>query len=152
MLDHDGDAGNQVIWFTMGAADDDDRFDQTPISFQVIDDWMRNLAADPEAEVETNKPSRAVDTCFDVAGNVIASGDAVWNGILDDAAPEACTEQFPVFSTSHIVAGAPISGDVFKCELKPLDRALADGTFGSWTPTSVQTVRLHQIFPEGVCA
>ena len=32
-------------------------------------------------------------------------------------------------STSRIVAGAPVTGDVFACDLKPVSEAIADGTF-----------------------
>ena len=38
MLDADGDAGNQVIWFT--DARPARAFDQTPMAFEVMDEWM----------------------------------------------------------------------------------------------------------------
>lgn len=151
MLNHDGDASNQVVWFTMGAASSGDRFDQTPMAFEVIDEWMRNIAADPNGGVAANKPARATDSCFDVNGNLIYSGSDAWTGILDDGPAGTCTEQFPVFSTSRIVAGAPITGDVFKCELKSVDEAIADGTYGSWTPAAGEQTALESIFPTGVC-
>ena len=42
LLNFDGDASNQVIWFT-----DLEQFDQTPMAFEVIDEWMRNIEARP---------------------------------------------------------------------------------------------------------
>src|SRR5574342_125472 len=63
MLDFDGDAGNQVIWFTDGRPAV--AFDQTPLAFEVIDEWMANIAAHPEHTVAENRPARAVDSCFD---------------------------------------------------------------------------------------
>ena len=150
MLNHDGDASNQVIWFT-DAIDGRPEFDQTPMAFEVIDKWMRNIADNPRQGVAGNKPARAVDSCFDVEGNLIYSGEDAWSGILDDAAGGPCTGNFPVYSTSRIVAGAPITGDVFKCELKPVSEALHDGTYGDWEPTSAEIARIEAIFPTGVC-
>ncbi len=151
LLNHDGDASNQVIWFTDAIAGSP-RFDQTPMAFEVIDEWMANIAANPDGGVAGNKPDRAVDTCFDVTGEVIHAGDDAWAGILDGGADGPCSQQFPPFSTSRIVAGAPITGDVFKCGLKSVADAIADGTYGSWTPTAEQQAQLEAIFPEGVCS
>lgn len=77
----------------------------------------------------------------------------MWAGILDDGADGACTELFPTFTTSRIEAGAPINGDVFKCETKPLATALDDGTFGDRAEqfTEAQLDRLGRTFPDGVC-
>ena len=55
LLSHDGDASNQVVWFT-AIADGEPRFDQTPEAFQVIDEWMGNIQAQPELGVAGNKP------------------------------------------------------------------------------------------------
>ncbi|MDF1597022.1 MAG: DUF6351 family protein [Acidimicrobiia bacterium] len=146
LLNHDGDASNQVIWFT-----DDGVFDQTPMAFEVIDEWMANIAADPKRRVAVNKPAAAVDSCFDSSGNLIYAGDDAWSGILDGGAQGTCTAQFPIFSTSRIVAGAPITGDVFKCELQSIESAIASGIYGSWTPNTAEVAQLNAIFPTGVC-
>ncbi len=150
LLNHDGDASNQVIWFT-DAIEGQPRFDQTPMAFEVIEEWMTNIAANPKAGVAGNKPARAIDSCFDADGNLIHAGNDAWSGILDDSAVGPCTERFPIFSTSRIVAGGPITGDVFKCDLKPVSEAIADGTYGPWIPTADQGARLEAIFPDGVC-
>ena len=49
MLNFDGDASNQVIWFT--DARPARLSDQTPMALEVIDEWMANIAAQPEAGV-----------------------------------------------------------------------------------------------------
>jgi hypothetical protein len=149
MLDFDGDAGNQVIWFT--DARPQVAFDQTPEALLVIDQWMANIAADPEQGVAGNKPQLAVDRCFDTLGNEIARGDHVWDGILDDQPPGPCTGLFPIYSTSRIVAGAPITGNVYACRLQPVAAAIARGGYGDWQPTAAQRHRLEEIFPTGVC-
>lgn len=149
MLDADGDASNQVIWFL------DARpalaTDVTPLAFRVVDEWMANLQAHPELGVAGARPAMATDACFSTDGDLIASGEGVWAGILDDAAPGACTEQFPVYSTSRREAGAPIEGDVWMCALQPVARAVRSGTYGDWKPTRAQQQRLQEIFPTGVC-
>jgi hypothetical protein len=144
-----GNADKQVIWFTdarPGVA-----FDQTPEAFEVIDEWMANLRANPSAGVAANKPPRAVDRCFTTAGVEIASGDHVWDGVLDSNPPGACTQQFPLYKTSRRVAGGPFEGGVFKCALKSVASAIADGDYGSWVPSVAEQARLEQIFPDGVC-
>ncbi len=150
LLDWDGDASNQVIWFTdveLGGP----RFDQTPMAFAVIDEWMRNIEANPDGGVAGNKPAAAVDSCFDSAGELIHAGHDAWAGILDDAPAGPCTQQFPTYTTSRIVAGGPITGDVFKCALQPLDAAVAGGMYGNVAFDPAQLATLAAIFPTGVC-
>ncbi|MEX1309228.1 MAG: DUF6351 family protein, partial [Candidatus Sulfomarinibacteraceae bacterium] len=147
--DFRGDSDNQVIWFTdaLGGT----QFDQTPEALEVMDEWMTNILANPALGVAGNKPARAVDRCFDTFGNEIAAGDDVWDGILDDSPPGDCTVLFPVYGTSRIVAGGPFKGSIFKCELKSVGKAIADGDYGVWAPTAAERALLHQIFPAGVC-
>ena len=124
---------------------------QTPEAFEVIDEWMANLREHPWRGVARNKPPRAVDRCFTTAGVEIAAGDHVWDGILDDEPPGACTQVFPLYSSSRRVAGGPFEGGVFKCGLQSVDEAIAAGVYGSWAPSAAERDRLLQIFPEGVC-
>jgi hypothetical protein len=149
MLNFDGDASNQVIWFT--DARPARASDQTPQAFQVMDDWLANIRANPEDGIAGNKPAAAVDSCFATDGSLIYSGGDAWAGILDSAPAGRCTQTFPLFSTSRIVAGGPIEGGVFKCALKPVATALADGTYSPWVPNATDAARLAQIFPAGVC-
>ena len=149
MLNADGDASNQVIWFT--DARPAVAFDQTPMAFEVIDEWMANIAANPRRGVARNKPERAVDSCFATDGSLIASGRRVWNGVLDDRRPGECTQRFPIYSSSRRVAGGPFEGGVWKCQLQSVDRAIARGVYGSWQPTAEERARLEQVFPDGVC-
>ena len=150
LLNHDDDASNQVVWFT-DVDEDIPRFDQTPMAFETIDTWMRNIAAHPDLSVAGNKPEDAVDSCFDAAGNLIHAGPDAWNGILDDQPKGPCTTRFQLYSTSRIVAGAPITGDVFKCELQSIDAAIEKGLYGSWEISPTDRERLTEIFPDGVC-
>jgi len=144
-----GDHDNQVIWFT--AANPVPLFDQTPEAFAVIDEWMENLRNNPGLGVAGNKPTLAVDRCFDILGNEIASGDDVWDGILNDDPPGACTQAFPPHRSSRIMAGGPIEGGIFKCGLQSVDDAIDAGAYGTWVPNTTERARLMQIFPQGVC-
>ena len=150
MLNYDGDASNQVIWFEdtgpTGTA-----VDKTPLAFEVMDDWLANIRANPDRSVAANKPPGAVDSCFRSDGSLLYAGNDAWAGILDSRPAGPCTQTFPLFSTSRIVAGGPIEGGVFKCALKPLATALVDGTYAPWIPGAADVARLAQIFPDGVC-
>ena len=146
MLNFDGDASNQVIWFAQIGVPD-----KTPLAFEVVDEWLANIRAHPGAGVAANKPPGAVDSCFILDSPGSYSGPDVWAGILDSRPKGPCTSAFPLFSTSRIVAGGPIEGGVFKCALKALATALTDGTYAPWIPDATDAARLAQIFPAGVC-
>jgi hypothetical protein len=149
MLNYDGRASNQVIWFTDGRPAI--AFDQTPMALEVIDEWLANIRANPRRGVSRNKPARAVDSCFNTLGSLIDSGSDAWAGILDDRPAGTCTQTFPLFRTSRIVSGGPIEGSIFKCALQPVTRAIAKGLYAPWLPSAEDVARLQQIFPEGVC-
>jgi hypothetical protein len=146
MLDYDGNASNQVIWFT-DVADPNHIFDQTPEALDVMDAWMQNILAHPEKSVAENKPPLATDRCFDANGVEIASGPHVWDGILDYNPPGICTQHFKIYGTSCQVAGGPSKGSIFKCQLISVSDAMARGDYGIWTPDASQTAILERIFP-----
>jgi Tannase-like family of unknown function (DUF6351) len=135
MLDADGRASNQVIWFSQVG---DDRSAE---AFEVIDEWL----------LGGRRPARAVDRCFTAAGVEIARGPHAWDGILDRRPDGPCTEAFPVYSTSRIVAGGPLRGGVYKCALQSVRRAVARGVYGSVRIDAEARGRLEEIFPDGVC-
>ena len=152
ILNHDGDASNQVIWFTDArGVGGSERFDQTPEALAVMDEWMQNIRQHPNRSVAKNKPALAVDRCFDAQGEEIAAGEGVWDGILDDGAAGSCTDHFPIYATSRIIAGNGIEGGVFKCALQSIDEAIAAGVYGQWNPDAADVAMLQAIFPNGVC-
>jgi hypothetical protein len=150
MLDYDGNASNQVIWFT-DVTDPSHPYDQTPDALEVMDNWMKNILAHPEKSVAQNKPPLATDRCFDASGAEIASGLNVWDGILNNNPPGICTQRFKIYGTSRQVAGGPFKGSIFKCQLIGVSEAIARGDYGVWNPDAVQTALLMKIFPQGVC-
>lgn len=132
------EAKNQVVWFTQT---DPDLVRAVVKAVGVMDRYLTEKAAPPEF----------ADTCFGAQGAVLASGPGVWDGILDSKAPGACTRAYPLYSSPRMVAGDGIRGDLFKCALKPVAAALADGTYGAVRFTTAQQVWLGRIFPNGVC-
>lgn len=155
-----GHSDNQVIWFTdtrpTDTSDPDrprprEEFDHTWLALEVLHEWLENIRDNPDRSIAENKPAQAADSCFETQGDLIASGDDVWDGIIDNNPDGACTSRFPTYTTSRMVAGGPIEGSIFKCALKPVATALNDGTYGSWVPNSAEVARLNEIFPQGVC-
>jgi len=153
-----GTTDNLVIWFTdtmppapPGAPPNPPQADKNIFAFNVMNQWMANIRAHPELGIAGNRPADAVDSCFDVNGTRIAHGPTVWDGILDNKAPGECTRLFPLFTNSRIVAGAPFEDGIYKCALKSVDAALADGTYQPWNPDAASVAKLKQIFPQGVC-
>lgn len=146
IIDAIGHADHHVVWFF-----GDDRGAQTQLqhAFDVMDEWLANI--DTGQDLVEAKPSSAVDTCWDNDGDVIASGDDVWAGVLDDGPQGECTSTYPPFTTSRIEAGGPITGDVWKCRTMPVETAVHEGIYGDWEPSEDNLSRLQEIFPDGVC-
>lgn len=150
VLDAMGHSGNLAVWFTdttPGVA----KASQTLEALAVMDEWLANIRANPRLSVAQNRPARAADACFDLQGQRIAQGDGVWSGILDGRPAGACTQRFAIYGTSRTVAGAPIQGGIYRCALKPVERAVADGSYAPWVPTAADIAVLQQIHPQGVC-
>lgn len=151
ILQAQGHAEHHVIWMTQTRGTGPD-FDQTPLALDVMDEWLANLRAHPERGVGANRPPRALDSCFEADGGLMHAGAGVWDGAIDRSKPRgACTAAFPLYTTSRIVAGAPLEGGIFKCALKSVDRALVDGTYGATVFNAAQKARLKTIFASGVC-
>ena len=161
-----GDHDNQLIWFTDGRPARN--WDQTPMALDVLEKWITTMLDDPtlsagEArEIIDDTVPLATDACFETDGDLITAGPAVWEGAMEAGAPQGpCTAQFPLYSTSRIEAGAPITGDVFSCGdagdasiergLVDVEFAVSSGLYGLWRPTPAQVDRLKEIFPDGVC-
>ena len=115
----------------------------------VMDEWMRNIRANPHRSIRKNRPARAVDSCFDVNGQLIYTGYDAWNGILDDKAAGPCTQRFPLYSTTRIVAGAPLEGGIFRCALEPVERAVVDDAYQPRSLTAEQNVATEKDLPAG---
>ncbi|GAA5444825.1 hypothetical protein Misp06_03017 [Microbulbifer sp. NBRC 101763] len=141
-----GHADNHLIWVS--------HKDHNPVdeALDIVDRWMQNIINNPSKGVVGNRPEGANDRCFDREGNVLAAGPEVWNGEWNGLASGKCMREYPIHSTSRQVAGAPITDDIFKCALQPVERALAKGVYGPHTEEITGRIDdLLRIFPTGVC-
>ena len=166
-----GHSDNQVIWFLDARPGEDPAATDAlhDEGFRVMDEWVLNILANPGTSVADARPTEAVDRCWSTNGTEIASGDDVWSGAeelvltgagawtgsapteVDGVPVGACSAAFPMHSTSRVIAGGPITNDVYKCHTKSVAQAIADGDYGAWEPTAEQQARLEEIHPEGVC-
>ncbi len=144
LLREQGHADNQLIWINRKPHDFE------PEAFAVIDNWMQKIRANPGLSVVENKAKGAVDKCVDKKGNVIAAGPDVWNGSWNRKPEGLCSAAYPVFSDSRQQAGADIAGDVLKCHLQPVRKAMTRGVYGA-VNMKPWLKQLEAIFPDGVC-
>ncbi|MCZ2860132.1 DUF6351 family protein [Blastococcus sp. VKM Ac-2987] len=109
-----------------------------------MDAWLTALGEDrsdaPEAvKVLRAKPDDLVDACWTADGTKIEE-PATYS---DEG---RCNELFPPHSGPRIAAGGPLSDDVWKCQLTPVDPSGYAVSF-----TDAELDRLREIFPDGVC-
>ncbi|MBZ5623257.1 MAG: DUF6351 family protein [Acidobacteriia bacterium] len=106
--------------------------------------WLDALTQDKSGassadKVAHAKPAAAVDGCWANDGTRIDE-PATLDG------PGKCNELYPSHLTPRLVAGAPLTDDVMKCQLKPIDPRDYKVAF-----TAAELAELSQIFPGGVC-
>jgi hypothetical protein len=116
-----------------------------------MDRWLSTIALDesdaPLAEkVVRAKPESLVDSCWDAEGNQIVEPQRYDTGRLFDNTEGRCNQLYPPHTGPRMVAGGPLTNDVLKCQLKPLDPADYRVVF-----TEAEWARLQRIFPTGVC-
>ena len=131
-----GRSDNTVIWTASSF---------TPINstLDTMNTWLDAMAADPAPlsidKVVRHKPAEAVDTCWDASGVKIVEPASF-------TANNRCNALYPIHSEPRLVAGAPLTNDVMKCQLKPIDFSEYKVTF-----TGAQKARMKAAFPTGVC-
>jgi hypothetical protein len=132
-----GNHDNQVIWTGPAPLVGDSQFAKQGLT--VMDQWLSAIEADHSGlplatKVVRDKPAAAHDKCTD--GN----GDELPN-------QQACQTIYPFYQEPRMVAGEPFTGDVLKCQLKPLDKS----DFYPLQFTDAQWAQLQQTYPSGVC-
>lgn len=134
----DGRVDNQIIW-TAGLTGTN----LAVLSLELMNRWLDAIAADPAPpgldKVARTRPADAADACFDATGHRIVE-PATYDG------PGVCNTLYPNHSMPRLSAGMPLTNDIKKCQLKPID----SGDYAvPFTPS--EAARLRTIFPEGVC-
>jgi hypothetical protein len=130
-----GTHANQVIW--TGAIPLQGTTDFVPAAFLSMDRWLSVIERDrrrlPLAQkVIQDKPGDIVDTCW-VQGQAITD-------------TTTCRNLSGYYADPRIAAGAPLTDDVRKCQLKPLNRVDYRVSF-----SDAQWAELQRAFPTGVC-
>jgi hypothetical protein len=142
-----GRSDNQVIWTGaprgLNQTDQNRGVDLAALSLDTMNKWLDDIVADPAPlstdKVVRHKPAEAVDACWDTEGNKIVE-KASFDG------KGKCNTLYPVHSEPRLVAGAPLTNDIVKCQLKPINFADYKVTF-----TGAQKARMKATFPAGVC-
>jgi hypothetical protein len=154
-----GQADNQVIWLLPHphlARVPGQRTAPQPVLTQLLREtfiqrldlmthWLDALQADPDpltpAKLAKHKPVDAVDSCWHPVTTERHREPATLDG------PGTCHALYPKTPSPRRVAGAPVTDDVLKCRLKPLD----DADYGPAGVSSAHRQRLQALFPDGVC-
>jgi hypothetical protein len=112
-------------------------------SIAKMDEWLTNLSNDKSSDgmpekIARAKPADLVDACFSATGERITEPQTFSGG--------ECNKLYPTYPSPRMVAGGPVTNDVLKCQLKPVD-------FSDYTVefTESEKARLTAIFPQGVC-
>ena len=114
--------------------------EQSVLTLVKVDQWLANIEADTsgdplQVKVARNRPADVVDgACYDGGQQVPAA---------------QCEAIYTHQLLPRLVAGAPNTADVLKCQLKPLRRD--DPDYEGITFTDAQWARLEAAFPTGVC-
>ena len=109
-----------------------------------MDNWLTRIKADTstnpiETKVRSARPTSTADFC-------ILSSDAAQTRHIPNG-PACNADPFlRAYTSPRQVAGGPLSENVLKCQLKPLD----PGEYGGQL-TGAQIARLRVVFPTGVC-
>ncbi|HEX4945499.1 MAG TPA: DUF6351 family protein, partial [Blastocatellia bacterium] len=141
-----GRSDNQVIW--VGPAPDRanptrSAVDLAALSLDTMNKWLDAMAADPAPlstdKVVKHKPAEAVDAYWDKAGQ-----KHIEPATFDSTG--GFNQMYPNHSEPRLVAGAPFTNDIMKCQLKPINFAEYKVPF-----TDEQKARMKNIFATGVC-
>jgi hypothetical protein len=132
----------------------------TPFNLQVteavtaMDAWLTAIKADTSnksaaEKVAANKPKGLVNACWVIDGKNSADWTKPENpkGKVEKITDwTKCNEIFPMWSDARIAAGGPMTDDIFKCQLKPID-----AKDYKVAPNAAQMAALKEAFPGGVC-
>ncbi len=111
--------------------------------FAKMDEWLTTLANDrsndpaPE-KVARAKPADLVDSCYSPSGERIVETQTFNGG--------ECNKLYPTYPSPRMIAGGPVTNDILKCALKPVDFSDYSAKF-----SKKESSQLKTLFPDGVC-
>ena len=146
LVSANGHADNHVMLV------EDDRYglysSESPVlreALHQMDRWLEALADDTSADpridrVRRARPPELVDACWSRDDDPAKVAEPQVRG------EGRCDQLYPAAPAPREVAGAPLAGDIVKCQLTPVDPS---GYAVSFTPEEID--RLRGVFPDGVC-
>lgn len=117
----------------------------------LMDQWLANIQADTSSlatldKIVRAKPADLQNDCVAPNGErIVDDPNFDMENIFDNTAG-ACNSLYPPHAGMRLVAGGPLSNDILKCQLKPIDYADYSVSF-----SDIEKQRLEAIFPTGVC-
>jgi hypothetical protein len=126
-------------------------------SLLTMDAWLSTLnliapkatlnSVRTQQQVIAAKPANAVDFCFLLADTTFST--KIFDmSVCDADAPQADgLGRLAKRASPRQVAGGPLTENILKCQLKPIDPA----EYAPATLTAAQLARLGLVFPDGVC-
>ena len=146
MLKTNGTRDNMAVWIIPSGQPKNPNLIR--LSILAMNEWLENMAADKSgqafaAKVVAARPASAKDACWDANGNRIDEPATLESQL---ARSSTCSKMYPIYADPRLVAGAPRSEDILKCQLKPVAASDYKVTF-----TAAELARLNAIFPTGVC-
>lgn len=139
-----GDSKHHVIWSALRP--------HKPFkeAFDAMDHWLSNIRHHPHRSLAENRPDSLSDRCYGKGQSLIYNGDDAWNGLWNGEQNGPCLQQYPMYSSSRMVAGENLRSEVLKCALQPVKTAMDKGLYAPIDMTPYQD-QLETIFPNGVC-
>ncbi len=120
-------------------------------NLELMDQWLANISSDKDGgtlldKIVRARPADLQNDCFAMNGERIVEPPVFNPQRLFDNTEGSCNGLFPPHAGLRLVAGGPLTNDILKCQLKPLD-------YNDYTVSfsDAEKTRLESIFSEGVC-
>lgn len=146
LLRDNGHAGNYVI----RRHDRSVSLDRENLA--LMDQWLEAIREEPDPAspvsevIASRRPEGLRDDCFTSTGERIVEPARYDRDRLFDNTSGRCNALYPPHAGLRLVAGGPLSNDVLKCRLGPLDHDDYEVRF-----SDEEKERLEAVFPQGVC-
>jgi Tannase-like family of unknown function (DUF6351) len=145
LINANGNADNMVMWNGVFGP----RAGVLTEAFRQMAAWLDNISADtsaavPAVKVVRNKPATLTDGCW--TGTAAPFTFVAEPQFFGGPGTSVCNDLYPASGFPRYEAGMPLSNDIVKCHLRPIN--LGDYAV-SFTPQEQR--RLRGIFPGGVC-
>ena len=120
-------------------------------NLELMDQWLANIKSDTGNgtmldKIVRSRPADLQDDCFAANGERIVDQPVFNSRRLFDNTEGSCNSLYPPHAGLRLVAGGPLSNDILKCQLKPIDYDDYAVSF-----SDAEKSRLEGIFPQGVC-